>query len=225
MKKGNFQRSSTRASYSPAEGARSKGSRAGSGKGRSISWSSETWNRRSTTASSTYLLRFHPQRRVWPTIPEGAATSRRSMDLAKLSMPAEASLNNLAVGAFEKYDDPSFFLPPPTLDPKVRSRLVAKGWLTLKGGTRSPLTKRDDVDLLESILQSEASGLPSRTLQLVRRTRTSSLSPVGPPRTSGTSWRPSPTSTQSMRRSMSRSSSSSLIPAWTLYAHRLRSHG
>jgi KaiC/GvpD/RAD55 family RecA-like ATPase len=103
------------------------------------------------------------------TIPGGGSDLQEVVDLAKLSMPADAVVKYLAVGAFEKYDDPSFFYLPPTSIEDCFDTLW-KRIAALKGGTNRPLTSVIGVDLLESIFDNQKLlYYLSRTLQLVRR--------------------------------------------------------
>ena len=87
------------------------------------------------------------------TIPGGGSDLQEVVDLANLAMSKkDAVVRYLAVGAFEKYDDPSFFYLPPTSIEDCFDTLWWNRIAAVEGVTNRPLTSVTGVDLLESIL-------------------------------------------------------------------------
>jgi hypothetical protein len=102
-------------------------------------------------------------------IPGGGQDLRELVDFAMTSMPTQAVLNGLAVGAFERYSDPCFFdLSPTSIEDCFD--VLWKRMASIKGDTNRPLVAHIGVDLLESIFDnSKLLYYLSRTFQLVRR--------------------------------------------------------
>ncbi|MGA2666194.1 MAG: ATPase domain-containing protein, partial [Nitrososphaerales archaeon] len=104
-------------------------------------------------------------------VPGGGGNYTQVTDLAKLMLPEDSVLKNLAVGVFEKYDDPCLF----QLSQDSVEDCFAQLWTkmtALKGKSHRPLVMMIGLDTLESIFDERKLLYHiSRTNQLVRRNR------------------------------------------------------
>jgi KaiC/GvpD/RAD55 family RecA-like ATPase len=102
-------------------------------------------------------------------VPGGGGKYTEIAKLARLILPAESVSKNLAVGAFEKYDDPWFFSLSSVSIEDCFNQLWTK-MADLKGKTKRPLVVMLGLDTLESLFgERELLYYISRTCQLVRR--------------------------------------------------------
>ena len=102
-------------------------------------------------------------------VPGGGGKYTEIPRLARLILPAESVSKNLAVGVFERYDDPWFFALSSVSIKDCFNELWAK-MADLKGETKRPLVMVIGLDTLESLFaESELLYYISRTCQLVRR--------------------------------------------------------
>ncbi|MGD0639023.1 MAG: ATPase domain-containing protein [Nitrososphaerales archaeon] len=102
-------------------------------------------------------------------VPGGGGKYAEIAQLAKLILPAESVQKNLAIGVFEKYDDPCFFSLSSVSIEDCFGQLWTK-MADLKGRTKRPLIMMIGLDTLESLFgERELLYYLSRTCQLIRR--------------------------------------------------------